>query len=311
MSNKVTLRQLRYFVAAADSHQISIAATNQHVSQSAITHAVLALEEELGVRLFDRVPQGVLLTAEGQDFLHHARHILDSMRDAMSAPRFRAHDLAGSVRVAASYTVLGYFLPELMARFRAGYPKVDIDLRDLDRPGIEQAVLSSEVDVGMAILSNVASRERFGHATLIRSRRQLWVAPQHPLAQLASPSLADIAQHPYLLLQADEGATSTMKYWQSQGLEPHIGFRTGSIESVRGLVANGFGVTILSDMVFRPWSLEGKRIEARPIFDAIPHMEMGILWQREAPLAKPAQAFQQFLLQAFGSQESERNNISK
>jgi len=301
MNERVSFRQLRYFVAAAKSNQFSIAATNEHVSQSAVTHAVMSLEKELGVRLFDRVPQGVVLTPEGQDFYHHARHILDSVHDAMSKPRFRTKDLAGTVRLAASYTLLGYFLPELMTRFRASYPDVALDLIEMDREGIERAVLAGDVELGVVILSNVQRPERFGHAPLIRSRRQLWMASNHPLAALQSPSLQDIAAHPYILLTADEGARSAMVCWNARQLSPNIAFRTTSIECVRGLVSSGFGVTILSDMVFRPWSLEGKRIEARPIHDAIPHLEAGLLWQKDKALPKPAEAFQQFLMHAYGS----------
>jgi DNA-binding transcriptional LysR family regulator len=301
MTTNVTLRQLRYFVAAAQSGQFSMAAAEENVSQSAISNAVLALEDELGVRLFKRLTQGVLLTPEGQDFLHHARHVLDSMRDAIHKPRFRANSLQGTVRVAASYTLLGYFLPELLARFRASYPEVQIDLRDLDRPSIERAVLAGEVDLGIAILSNIRPLNKFGHAVLVRSRRQLWVAPSHPLTKIAAPSLKDIREHPYILLTADEGEASTFQYWKSKKMKPNVAFRTGSIEALRGLVAHGFGVTVLSDMVYRPWSLEGKKIEARPVLDLIPHMEAGMIWQRKATLAEPAEAFQQFLIHAFGS----------
>ena len=80
--NNVTLRQLRYFVSAARNGQFSMAASSENVSQSAITNAVLALEKELGVRLFYRLSQGVLLTPEGLDFFLQACHILDSVRDA-------------------------------------------------------------------------------------------------------------------------------------------------------------------------------------------------------------------------------------
>jgi DNA-binding transcriptional LysR family regulator len=295
MAKDVTLRQLRYFVAAAQTGQFSMAATDEHVSQSAITNAVLALESTLGTRLFERLPQGVELTPDGQDFYHHARHVLDSVRDAMHKPRFRAHDMRGTVRIAASYTVLGYFLPELFARFRASYPDVDIDLRDVDRPGIE------DVDLGVTLLSNVERISRFGHQVLIRSRRQLWVAPTHPLAQLRSPSLKDIAQHPYILLTVDEGEQSTLRYWAKKRMSPNIAFRTSSLEALRGLVAYGFGVTVLSDMVFRPWSLEGKRIEARPVLDTIPQMDAGMLWRKNAQMSAPALAMQQFLIHACGS----------
>lgn len=301
MAKDVTLRQLRYFVAAAQTGQFSMAATDEHVSQSAITNAVLALESALGTRLFERLPQGVELTPDGQDFYHHARHVLDSVHDAMHKPRFRSHDLHGTVRIAASYVMLGYFLPELFARFRASYPDVDIDLRDVDRPAIEEAVLNDEVDLGVTILSNVERISRFGHQVLMRSRRQLWVAPTHPLAQLRTPSLKDIAQHPYILLTVDEGEQSTLRYWAKKRMTPNIAFRTSSMEALRGLVAYGFGVTVLSDMVFRPWSLEGKRIEARPVLDTIPQMDAGMLWRKDAQMSAPALAMQQFLIHACGS----------
>ena len=300
MASNLTLRQLRYFVAVARAGQVSLAAVEENVSQSTVSNGVIAIEDELGVRLFDRLPQGVALTAEGQDFLRHARHILESVRDAVESPRFKERTLTGSVRIAASYTLLGYFLPELMARFRASYPDVSMHLQDMTRRDIEAAVLAGTVDIGIVILSNVQDQERFGHAVLVRSRRQLWVAPTHPLAQIRSPSLRDIAAHPYLLLTTDEGEHSALQYWQQHGLHPDIIMRTGSIEALRGLVGHGFGVTVLSDMVYRPWSLEGKRIEARPVFDAIPHMDAGMLWRHGAEFSEAAEAFQQFLFHSFG-----------
>jgi DNA-binding transcriptional LysR family regulator len=298
MSFDLTLRQLRYFVAAAQTGQFSMAAAGEHVSQSAITNAVLALESGLGTRLFERQPHGVTLTPDGHDFYHHARRVLDAARDAVHKPPFRSHDMRGSVSIAASYTVLGYFLPELLARFRATYPYIDFDLLDMERADIERAVLDGRVEIGVVLLSNVDRLSRFGSQVLIRSRRQLWVAPTHPLAQLEAPSLKDIASHPYILITVDEAERSTLRYWKKKRLEPAIAFRTSSLEALRGLVALGFGVTILSDMVFRPWSLEGKRIEARPILDAVPQMDAGMIWRKNAALSAPAAALQQFLIHA-------------
>lgn len=81
--------------------------------RSAIGNAAQVLEDALGMWLFTRLPRGVELIPEGQDFLSHARHVLNSVSDALYMPLFRAR---GIVRVAASYTLLGYFLPELLAR---------------------------------------------------------------------------------------------------------------------------------------------------------------------------------------------------
>lgn len=300
MAFDLTLRQLRYFVAAAQTGQFSMAAVTENVSQSAITNAVLALESGLGTRLFERLPQGVALTPDGQDFFNHARRVLDAARDAVHKPPFRSHDMRGCVRVAASYTVLGYFLPELLARFRTTYPHVEFDMRDMERDAIEEAVLNDDIEIGVVLLSNVEKPARFGRQILIRSRRQLWVAPTHPLAQMNTPSLQDIAPHPYILMTVDEGEQSTLRYWKKRGLTPNIAFRTGSMEALRALVAHGFGVTVLSDMIFRPWSLEGKRIEARPVLDTIPQMDAGMIWRKDATLSAPAVALQQFLIHACG-----------
>jgi DNA-binding transcriptional LysR family regulator len=301
MSKDVSFRQLRYFSAAAETGQFSLAAGKMFVSQSAITNAILQLEESLGVRLFERQPHGVALTAEGHAFHQHARHILDSLQDALREPRFQMHELAGSFRIAATYTVQGYFLPPLFARFRAHYPDVEIDLHDMTRIEIEAAVEAGELDLGVVLLSNMTDRARFGHHVLMRSRRQLWAATGHPLLEHVSPSLQEIAEYPYILLTVDEAEASTLRYWEANGVAPKIALRTNVMEALRGLIAHGFGVSILSDMVYRAWSLEGKKIEARPVLGAVPPMEVGLIWRRGATLDKSAEAFRQFLIHACGN----------
>ncbi|OLL31322.1 LysR family transcriptional regulator [Burkholderia sp. SRS-W-2-2016] len=295
MAADITMKQLRYFVATAECGQVSMAAAREHVSQSAVTAAIAALEEILGTRLFERHSQGVTITLDGNDFYNHARHVLDSLNDAVHKSRSRAHEIAGVVRVAASYTVMGYFLPEMLARFRASYPNVEFELHDLEREALEQAVLAGDVDVGVALLSNATDIGRFEHRSLSRSPRKLWVAPTHPLARIERPSLRDIAEHPYVMITVDEGEASTLRYWKREKLEPNVMLRTGSMEAVRAFVSHGFGVTILSDMVFRPWSLEGKRIETRELKTAIPHMDVGMLWSKTAQRTAATRAFIDFL----------------
>lgn len=301
MRTDISMRQLRYFAAAAETGQFSQAAKKVHVSQSAITAAVSQLEEMLGVRLFERLPYGVTLTAEGHRFHQHTRHILDSLQDALCDPLFPSHNLQGTVRVGASYTVLGYFLPNLLARFKRSYPLIEIDLIDLDRPSIEVGISNSVLDLGLSIVSNVDRNLPFERYVLMRSRRQIWLSSNHPLLKLESIRLADIAEHAYIMPTVDEGENSALRYWQSAGLEPRIAFRTSSMEALRGLVAHGFGVTILSDMLYRPWSLEGRKIEIRSVADVIPPMELGLIWQPGAELSLAAQAFQQFLISVSNS----------
>lgn len=297
----LSLKQLRYFDAAAESGQFSLAARQMHVSQSVITTAIGQLERVVGADLFERQRHGVVLTAAGHRFHQHVRHALDTLQDALNEPLFLGDDLEGVVRLGASYTVLGYFLPALLARFRRDYPKVDFDLIDMDRPGIQQGVTEGDLDLGMCITSNMDSAPELRRQVLATSRRQLWLAQNHPLAALPRVGLADIAEHPYIMLTVDEGETSTLRYWSTAGVMPNIAFRTSTLEALRGLVAHGFGVTILSDIVYRPWSLEGRRIEARPIADIVPPMEVGLVSRRDERLSPVAYAFQQFLVFACGA----------
>ncbi len=298
MKNEVTLRQFRYFIAAATTGQFSTAAIAENVSQSAITNAVQSLERRLQLRLFDRLPHGVALTPEGQVFFHHARHVMDAVSDALNHATLKPQVMQGTIRLAATYTVLGYFLPDLLSRYKRSYPNVEIDLIDMDRPTLEVAVKEGTVDMGIGLVSNLKNRDDYRLHTLVRSRRRVWVGAGHPLADQPSVTLAEIARHPYIVLQIDDAEEAAMRHWPDGGKQLKIAMRTASIEALRGLVAYGFGVSILADLVYRPWSLEGKKIIALPIIDPIEPMDVGLLW---SPAKEPlgiTDTFRQFLIQA-------------
>ena len=93
------------------------------------------------------------------------------------------------------------------------------------------------------------------------------------------------------MLTVDEAENTALRYWRSTRYRPNVVFRTSSVEAVRSMVATGAGVAILSDMVYRPWSLEGGRIEVRTVEDPVPTMDVGLAWRRHAKLDPGAQAF--------------------
>src|SRR5207244_6451692 len=123
--------------------------------------------------------------------------------------------------------------------------------------------------------SNMPDPARFERIVLARSRRQLWVAANHPLTELSQASLKDAAPYPYILPMVDEGDVNARRYWEDAGLEPAAFIGSSSMEAVREMVALGLGLTVLSDMVFRPWSLDGRRLQTVPLKDPIPPMEVG------------------------------------
>ena len=295
----LSLRQVSYFVAAAETGQISQAAVDLNVSQSAVTAAIKGLESTLDTRLFDRHANGVTLTYEGHQFLQHARNITAAVNQAIRAPQGTRADVTGLVRCGVTYTVAGYFLPPHLARFGRSFPGVTVELHEASRVDIEDALLSGELDIAVVLVSNLENRAGLDSEILIRSRRRLWLPTEHPLLKAESVSLADVAEEPYIMLTVDEARQTALRYWEQTPYRPKEMFRTHSVEAVRSMVATGMGVTLLSDMVYRPWSLEGQRIETRSLTDQVPSMDVGMTWKHGATLTAAAQAYYEYLSLTF------------
>lgn len=293
----LTLRQLKYFVATAELGQISQAAIQLTISQSAVTTAIRDLEGLLGTPLFMRTAQGVVLTTTGRRFLNHAYSILSSVDEAMRIPNLES-TLSGQISIAASYTVLGYFLPHHIARLNSIYPKLEIRLFESNRDDIERGLVDGGLDIGVVLTSNVSNNDLVLEP-VIHSVRRLWVGAHHPLLQRPSVSLEDISREPFVMLTVDEAEQTAMRYWRPTPFRPNVMLRTSSVEAVRSMVANGSGVAILSDMVYRPWSLEGKRIETIGVVDPVPPMSVGLAWRRDVELSAAVHAVRDYFKHAY------------
>jgi DNA-binding transcriptional LysR family regulator len=287
----LTIRQLRYFIAVADAGQVSLAGSALGISQSAITGSIQALEAETGVKLVRRHRRGVHLTHEGYQFLQHARRVLAAVSDAARVLQNSNANMTGTIRLGVPPTVAGYFLAAPLAQFQRSYPKVKVEITELDGARIEKGLLDGSLDIALLLMSAPLDSRQIETQTMFSSRRRLWLAPSHRLMSIAKIRLRDVAREPYLLLTTDNNTETTARYWGKHGLKPDVAFRTVSIEAIRSLVAGGGGVTILSDLVYRPWSLEGDRIEARPLVDEVPDLKIAVAWKRKRPLSACVAAF--------------------
>ena len=296
----LTLKQMRYFVAAAETGQISHAAMEMNISQSAVTAGIQGLEAQLGVKLLSRGAQGVSVTPEGARFLSRAKAIMAAVEDAERSPLGEETRVQGRLRLGVTYTVAGYFMARHYAAFRRSYPGITLELSEQPRAAIENALVTGGLDMAVMLTSNLANDAELASETLFRSRRRLWLPSDHPLLAHQSVPLADVAAQPYIMLTVDEANRTAGRYWDQFGLHPQTVFSTSSVEAVRSMVAAGMGVTILSDMVYRPWSLEGQRIEQRGLNEPVPSMDVGLTWARARPLSGPAHVFRAFLSLTLG-----------
>jgi DNA-binding transcriptional LysR family regulator len=293
------IRQIRYFVAAAEAGKIVAAASAVGISPSAITEAIQDLEESVGTRLVTRHRGGIKVTYDGYVFLQHCRNVLSALSAATVAVGANRKRVEGELTIGVTITVAGYFLAAPLARFRRSFPDVAVSIRELDRSVIEKQLVGGQLGLGILLVSNLKHVEALATETLAKSRRRLWTSSNHPLLNKGKVTLRDIAKEPYIQLTIDEAAKTTLSYWSKHKLTPNVVFRTDSVEAVRSLVATGAGVTILSDMVYRPWSLEGDKLESREISQQVPTMDVGLAWPKGAELSAPARAFIEFCRMEF------------
>ncbi|MBO6815825.1 MAG: LysR family transcriptional regulator [Rhizobiaceae bacterium] len=298
----MNFKHLKYFVATAETGQVSRAAKLLSISQSAVTSSIRELETILGSALFTRRSQGMEMTEAGRQFLQSAREILEKVESAHFLETQNS-DVSGTVTLAATYTVIGYFLPYHLGRLAQLYPKLKIRIVELNRQSIEQQLVSGLIDISVALTSNIQNPD-IETVTLMKSPRRLWVPTGHPMSDMDKVSLQDIGREPYIMLTVDEAAHTSMKYWNANNCSPNIKLRTSSVEAVRSLVANGQGVTILSDMVYRPWSLEGRRIETVQTSVEIPTMDVGMALRRQGTPSKAIRVLRDYFQQSFLSPKS-------
>ena len=287
-----TLRQLQYFIAVAEEGTVSGAAQSLSISQSAVTDAIKELESDLGVTLFERHRRGLTITHKGHQFYRHASRILGDVQDARRS--FAADEPAAppsQLSLGVTSLVAGYVLSDLLARFRRAYPGVNVSAIEDNGDYLEHLLIGGELDVAVMVISNLRDRNALQAEIFETSPYRLWLPLGHRLAAADSIELSDIASEPLIMLTVDETEENTGKLLSALGTRLNVAFRTRSVEAVRSLVATGAGIALLPDLVYRPWSLEGDRIESRDISGALPVVQVGMVWRRGSSLPQAGRDF--------------------
>lgn len=286
-----TIRQLQYFVAVAEQGAVIRAAQSLSISQSSVTEAIRELEADLGVELFERHSRGLAITHKGHQFLRHATKILADVSDARRTFSEEAAAATGELHLGVTSLVAGYVLSDLLARFRRAWPGVRVSAIEDNGDYLEHLLVGGELDVAVMVTSNLRDRMALQAEIIEVSPYRLWLPLGHALTGADFVGIEDVAREPLIMLTVDEIEENTGKLLTALGQRPYVAFRTRSVEAVRSLVATGAGVALLPDLVYRPWSLEGDRIESRDVSGALPVVQVGMVWRRGSALTQAARDF--------------------
>lgn len=295
MLPKVSLKQLYYFVTVSDAGRINSAAELIPISASVLTEAIKKLEQQLGIQLFERVRAGMKLTNDGYHLLEQARTILQLTEELIeNSGKFKS-EIAGSLELTVTPAIMGYFLPDIFARFKRIFPAIKINVYECERPELEKRLEDNLTKLGLMIVSNLSIKRDLCVETLINSRRNLWCSSNHPFANKNAIDVKLLKDEVFIMPYLDEAHVNLLTYLKKQDTHPKEIISTQTTEAVRSLVANSVGVTILSDLLYRPWSLEGVRLIRKSIKQSVPPMKLGVVWPKKAGLNSIGELFIDFL----------------
>jgi len=286
-----TLRQIRYFVATAESMSVNKASKALNLSQSALTNALAELENLVGVSLFNRSHKGVSLTHEGHQFLISSRRILASVADAKVNMHRIHNDKVGSLVVGVTSLVAGYYLSEPLRQFNHNYPKVKVTLHEDSQVYIEHQLVNGEIDVAILLIKQLKELDAFETETLTNSHLKVWLPGNHKLFDQSDISLQDLAEDPIISLTVDQIDQSINQAWRRYNKPVTSFIKTQSVEAVRNLVGAGLGVAIIPEFAYRPWTLDMQKIESRHIREELPSIDIGLVWRRGTRLNWAAMEF--------------------
>jgi DNA-binding transcriptional LysR family regulator len=274
------LRHLRYFIAVAEELHFGRAAARVHVAQPAVSRQIRALEEEIGLSLFERDRRSVALTAAGAAFLEEARLLLGHVERAVATAHRAARGELGSLRIGYVPAVVHTGLPEMVRAFRKRFPNVDVRLQEMNPAMQLEALLAERVDVGF--VRGPIDEPALASKTVLKEPFVAVLPSGHRLGGHKRLSLAMLAKETFVFQARSRGPGShdhILSICRKAGFSPQI-VQEGSYAEVLSLVASGAGVGIV------PTSLRAIRragILFRPLRER-PMTQLDMVWRKDAEL---------------------------
>jgi DNA-binding transcriptional LysR family regulator len=285
----MTLDQLRVFVAVAERQHVTRAAQSLNLAQSAASAAIAALEARHGTKLFHRVGRRVELSEAGRIFLGEARAVLSRAQAAEEVLAELGGLKRGHLRVQASQTISGYWLPRHLVAFRKAYPDVDLHLAIGNTAQVAAAILAGQAELGF--VEGEIEEARLSAAQVARDSLLILVGPGHRLWGVSEVTVADLLASEWVLREVGSGTRSAFEQALSGlGISPdslRVVLELPSNEAVRAAVEAGLGATCLSASVAAP-ALEAGLLQ-RLMF-ALPDRRFMLLRHKERSLSRAASA---------------------
>jgi DNA-binding transcriptional LysR family regulator len=247
----MTLEQLRIFIAVAERQHVTQAASELNLTQSATSAAIAALEARYGIKLFDRIGRGIVLTQTGRDFLIEARAVIARAKAAAEVLNDLAGLKRGSLALAASQTVANYWLPSRIQAFRQAHPGIDLHVTIANTEQVAQAVHQGSTDLGF--VEGQVDDPLLAIRKIDGDQLVIVVGMNHPWVGQTRITPNRLTSSSWILREPGSGTRSmfeaSLRKFGIKLSDLRIALELPSNEAVRAAVESGDGATAISNLV--------------------------------------------------------------
>ena len=284
----ISLKQLEAIVTVADRGNFTRAAAALGTTQPALSLQVRELEDELGLRLFDRTTRRVEPTRAGVEFIIAARKMLGDLRLAVSNAADLANRQRGRIAIAAPPLLASAVLPRVIATFGKLHPGIEITVWDVASDRIVEKVMSGEADLGLGTFT--LREPSLSATTLVRDRLMLFCPAGSPLAQGAPQSWASVADEPQIMLTRESGLRFLVDHgFELVGRSLKPAFEVSQIGTALAMVEAGLGVAILP--AYAGLIAEQRRVVTYALEDPVLTREISIIRSQDRSIQPGADEF--------------------
>lgn len=272
------LRHLHYFIAVAEELHFSRAASRLKMAQPPLSQQIQNLEAEIGAPLFYRTKRQVALTEAGRVFLEKAYQIIADVQKACVAARNTQQGKQGCLIVGFTGIATFNMLPRLIPAYRAMYPLVELNLRQLGTTEQARALLQEELQVGILCLPVITAELNF--EVVYRDTFVVALPQNHQLAACQSVDVRQLAPDSFIMTTRKVGEgyhDGIINICRHAGFEPRISQEVHELQTSVSLVAAGMGIALLPGSIQK---LNIKGVLYRPLTNAIPPLETAIAWHK-------------------------------
>lgn len=291
----ITLRQIQYFLAAADNLHFTKAAERLAVTQPTLSHQIAQLEAHLGGPLFDRIGKQVRLTESGRLLKNYAARAVRELE----AGRLALSELEGMIRGELRIGVIQSFsrtlLPSILGSFITRYPGIRLSIREMSGLEIEQALANGALDLGIAFAPTTLDGTEV--EPVLEEQLLLVVGAGNEFAKRKWVKLSELNEKPLVLLSKDFLTRRLIdKYLEGVGANPNVVCETNSMEVMLGAIAESSVSTIIPEHGLGP---AGERYRAIPLRDPTPVRTSALLWPKSSFRSASARTFGQMMRDRF------------